>query len=403
MGTILPRPFNDPGLRVPSIGLGTMGIGGYYERDARRDQEWITCLRKGIEMGLGLIDTAEVYGAGHCEELVGRAMKGRRNEVFLSTKFSAEHSRASQIVTSAECSLMRLKTDWIDLYQPHWPNPAVPFEETARALEQLVQSGKVRYVGLSNFSFNELGPAMANLDPVPIRFLQQEYNLTDRTIEDQLLPYCRRADIKVLAYSPFLQGKMASNDDRRGVLETLAEKYGRSVAQIILAWLCRDDCVIPIPKGSSDAHLQELVDAKSLSLEPGDSELISNTYQPRVRWIPVSEILVQGEGYTTEQQALENRLNFDPSPQALGDSLLRGNMLKPIKVKKLQDEPVFVLTEGKIRFWAWVLAYTGHSAIPAYVEETLKTGLAVQIPGAMAPGNMPESPAWPLNKPVACA
>ncbi len=163
MRNISPRQLNDLGLTLPPIGQGTMGIGGYYEKDCTRDAEWIAGLRRGIDLGLTLIDTAEVYGAGHSEELVGQAIKEVRDEVFLVSKFSAEHSRVSQVIAAAERSLRRLGTDRIDLYQPHWPNPSVPFEETAEALEILVQSGKVRFVGLSNFSFHETQKATAFL------------------------------------------------------------------------------------------------------------------------------------------------------------------------------------------------------------------------------------------------
>ena len=225
MSHILPRQVKDVNVTVPPVGQGTMGVGGYFERDSRRDAEWVRGLRQGIDAGLSLIDTAEVYGGGHSEELVGQAMKGMRHEVFLSTKFSAEHSRAPQIIAAAEGSLRRLETDWIDLYQPHWPNPSVPYEEIATALARLVESGKVRHVGLSNFSIQETQHVAKALKPIPVRLFQQEYNLIDRTIEDQLLPMCRVTNSLVLAYSPFLQGKMVPRDARRAVLEKLARKY----------------------------------------------------------------------------------------------------------------------------------------------------------------------------------
>ncbi|HNP27548.1 MAG TPA: aldo/keto reductase [Nitrospirales bacterium] len=369
MTNIPPRQLKDVGLTLPPIGQGTMGIGGYYGKDGTRDAEWITGLRRGIDLGLTLIDTAEVYGAGHSEELVGRAIKEVRDEVFIVSKFSAEHSRAAQVIAAAEGSLRRLGTDRIDLYQPHWPNPSVPFEETAEALGALVQSGKVRFVGLSNFSFPEMQKTATLLNPIPVPILQQEYNLIDRTIEEQFLTHCDATQKILLTYSPFLQGKMVPRDARKIVLDDLAKKYERTVAQVILAWLLRKERVVVIPKASTGTHVEELAAVKDLSLDVEDIQRISEAYSPGISWIPVSRISLQGGGYTTSEEALANPQGFDPSPQDLAQSILMGNMLKPIKVTQGTTENAYFLTEGKIRFWAWVLAYERHSMIPAFVEE----------------------------------
>lgn len=370
MSNIPLRQFDDLGLTLPPVGQGTMGIGGYYEKDCTRDAEWIAGLRRGVDLGLTLIDTAEVYGAGHAEELVGQAIEEVRDEVFLVSKFSAEHSHMSDVIAAAERSLRRLGTDRIDLYQPHWPNPSIPFEETAEALDRLVQSGKVRFVGLSNFSFHEMQHATAILNPITARIVQQEYNLIDRTIEEQLLPYCKTTQTIILAYSPFLQGKMVPEDSRKTVLYDLAKKYERTIAQIILAWLLRERHVVVIPKGSTGTHVEEFAAVKDFCLDAEDIHRISDAYAPRISWIPVSQISVQGGGYTSSEEALANPLGFDPSPQILAESILMGNMLKPVKVTQVVTEDAYILTEGKIRFWAWVLAYGRRSLIPAFVEES---------------------------------
>ena len=370
MKSIVSRKLLEQGITLPPVGQGTMGIGGYYEKDSTRDAEWIAGLRRGIELGLTLIDTAEIYGDGHSEELIGEAIKGGRDQVFLSTKFSAEHSRASQVIRAAEQSLRRLRTDYIDLYQPHWPNPSVPFEETAEALNALVQAGKVRFVGLSNFSRHEAREATVILEPTPVPIVQQEYNVIDRTIEDHILPDCRNNHSLLLAYSPLLQGKMVPMDDRRVIVEHLAEKYERTVSQIILAWMLRDDSVVVIPKGSTGNHLNEMANVREIRLEHEDIERISSLYEKHVSQIPVSQIIAQGGGYKTVQEARANGLGFDPSPQQLAQPILAGNMLKPIKVKKSLTDETFFLTEGKIRFWAWVLAYGRDGCIPAFVESS---------------------------------
>ncbi len=199
---------------------------------------------------------------------------------------------------------------------------------------------------------------------------------------------------------------MVPSDARKIVLGDLAKKYERTVAQIILAWLLREERVVVIPKGSTGSHVEELAAARDLCLDTKDIQQISEAYSPRVSWIPVSRISVQGGGYTTYEDALANRLGFDPSPQDLAQSILIGNMLKPIKVTQASTEDAYILTEGKIRFWAWVLAYDRHSLIPAFVEECPdRQGQIimseVQTGDPIHPSVMNQS-AW-INKKVVCA
>jgi len=180
---------------VPAVGQGCMGIGGYLSRDDSRAESHVTALKTGIELGMNFIDTAEDYGAGHSEELVGRAIKGIRDKVFIATKVSPQNLHSSDLLQSAEGSLRRLGTDYIDLYQIHWPNSQILIEETMSAMTRLLEEGKIRYIGVSNFSLSELKEAQRALPRQKIISTQVEHSLMDRTIEVDTLPYCERNGI----------------------------------------------------------------------------------------------------------------------------------------------------------------------------------------------------------------
>lgn len=238
------KPLGRVGLKIPEIGLGTWG----YQGGA-------ALLRRGFEAGALFVDTAESYGT---EEMVRDAVAGMRDRVFIATKVSAHNLRHSDLMRSADESLQRLGISHIDLYQVHHPNPEVPIEETIDAMEQLVDAGKVRYIGVSNFNLEQLAAACRASRKHPIVSNQVRYNLADRTIEDGLLQYCRDNGITVIAYSPLARELSRIVDcDPNGVLNRIAHETGRTVAQIAINWcLCREG-VVAIPKGNSVEHVLE--------------------------------------------------------------------------------------------------------------------------------------------------
>ena len=194
------KPLGRTGCRVGAIGLGCAGLGDDGPGAPESAAE-VAALQLGIDLGMTLIDTAEVYANGCSEELVGLAIQGRRERVCIATKVATDHLAYADVLAAAEGSLRRLGTDIIDLYQVHWPNPKVPLADTMRAVERLLRDGKVRYIGLSNFSMKELRNAQAALSSERIVSLQAEYNLSDRTVE-HVLPYCVQEGLSLIAYSP---------------------------------------------------------------------------------------------------------------------------------------------------------------------------------------------------------
>jgi diketogulonate reductase-like aldo/keto reductase len=218
-----------------------------------------------------LIDTAEIYGT---EGVVGEALEEiGREKVFLATKVSAQHLRYKDVLKAAEQSLKRLGTDTIDLYQVHWSNPSVPIEDTMRAMGELLDSGKIKFVGVSNFSVDETKDAQHFLSKGKIVSNQVEYNLSERSIESDLMPYCVKERITIIAYSPLARGNSLRGGPK--ILDELASKYKKTRSQIILNWITSHENTIAIPKSDSVEHTKENCGASGWRLSPEDVEKIS--------------------------------------------------------------------------------------------------------------------------------
>lgn len=260
--------------KIPAIGLGTYGIGGYMHSDYSKDKEAIELIRYAIEIGLNFIDTAEMYGSGHTEELIGEAIMGLREKVFIATKVSPSHFSYEEVIKACERSLKRLKTTYIDLYQLHWPNPSIPIKETMKAMEYLVDKGKIRYIGVSNFSVEETKEAIEALSKYEIVSNQVEYSILERSVEKDLIPYCEREKISIIAYSPLARGAIFRGNAAE-VLSRIAKKHNSTISQIALAWLIRNPIVVAIPKTSKKERAKEFLGAYEINLDEGDLRLIN--------------------------------------------------------------------------------------------------------------------------------
>lgn len=254
--------------KVSTIGMGTWRIGSYRNPEERARQ--VTAIQKGAELGINLIDTAEMYASGRSEEIVGEAIKGIRKDVFLATKVSPGHLHYDDVIRSCRGSLSRLGISVIDLYQVHWPDPNVPIKETMSAMEKLAHDGLIRYIGVSNFSVSETENARASLARNEIVSNQVEYSLSYRHVERDLLPYCEKQKIALIAYSPLARGAIS-----RSVPKVILQKYGMTPAQVMLNWVTRNENVVAIPKAVDLTHLEEDAASVSIRLEPSEYELIS--------------------------------------------------------------------------------------------------------------------------------
>jgi diketogulonate reductase-like aldo/keto reductase len=259
------------GDEVPVLGQGTWGMG---EKPNRRADE-VAALRLGLDLGMSLIDTAEMYGDGGAEEIVGEAVAGRRDDVFIVSKVLPTHASRLGVVTACANSLKRLRTDRIDLYLLHW-RLGTPLAETVAAFELLKAAGKIRHWGVSNFDMADMVELAGVADGKGAQTNQVLYNLMRRGIEYDLLPWCRQRGIPIMAYSPVEQGVLA--DDGR--LAKVAERYGVSRSQIALAWVLRQEGVIAIPKASKLDHVRENRAAHDIRLLPADLHDLDRAFPP---------------------------------------------------------------------------------------------------------------------------
>ena len=261
------RELGKTGEKVPVLGMGTWQVGD--SQDERSSE--IQALRKGIGLGMNMIDTAEMYGYGKAESLVGQTIKGIRDDVFVATKASPENFGYDRLLASCEASIKRLGVKHIDLYQLHWPSNSIPIQETMKAMEELVSRGKVRYIGVSNFSVSQTTQAREALPRSELTSNQVRYSLAHREIEGQLLPFCRKEKITVIAYSPLNVGRLTTSKIPSGLLE----KYGMTPAQIMLNWVTYDEDVVAIPKATNLQHIEEDAAALNPRLSADDYRTLS--------------------------------------------------------------------------------------------------------------------------------
>ena len=271
------------GKPVSRLGQGAWQIGD--DRVSRAAEH--AALRTGLELGMNLIDTAEMYGNGRSEQLVADVISGQREHVYLVSKVLPENATRDGAIAACEQSLKRLKTDYLDLYLLHWRG-SVPFEETLEAFTALRERGSIRHYGVSNFDVADLEEANALNGGTDIATNQVLYNLEHRGVEWALLPWCRERAIPLMAYSPL------GSDSRRlrthPVLKAMAARLGASTSRIALAWLLRQPDVVVIPKASSEAHVRDNHAALELEISADELEKLDRSFPPPKRATPLAMI-----------------------------------------------------------------------------------------------------------------
>ncbi len=269
-------------LPVPLVGLGT------WQLDRAAPAAAIAALRRGIELGLTHIDTAEMYGSGAVETLVGKAIAGLRDQLWLASKVLPSNASRPGTVAACEASLRRLGTDRLDLYMLHWPSHH-PLEETFAAFEQLLAQGKILRYGVSNFDIDSLEEAYAVAGPAKLACNQVLYHLQERYIEHAIIPWCQAHDVPVVAYSPFGSGSFPSTGSGATTLEAIARGHGATTRQVALQFLLRHEGLWTIPKAAQEAHVEDNAAALGLELSGEDLRLIGEAFPPTVpgRTLPI--------------------------------------------------------------------------------------------------------------------
>jgi diketogulonate reductase-like aldo/keto reductase len=267
------------GEAIPSLGQGTWSMA----EDARCRKDEVAALRAGFDLGMTLVDTAEMYADGGAEALVGEAIAGRRDELFLVSKVLPENATRPGTVASCEHSLRRLGTDRLDLYLLHWRGN-VPLDETLDAFAALVDAGKIRYWGVSNFDVIDMIELWGLAGGSEVATDQVLYNLTRRGIEYDLMPWCSDRHIPIMAYSPIEQGWLLGHRE----LKNVAARYNAKPAQIALAWVLRQDGVVAIPKAANVAHVRENHAALAIRLTREDLAALDRAFPAPTEAIPLA-------------------------------------------------------------------------------------------------------------------
>lgn len=260
------------GTKVSEVGMGTYYDPGWLiiARAFRRTggaATKVAAIKAGLDGGMSLIDTAEMYGS---EPLVAKAIEGRKREdLFIATKVWSSHLRKDALVRALENSLRKLETPYVDLYQVHWPNSKVPIGETMAAMEEMKDKGKLRHIGVSNFSVKQATEANASLKKSQLDSIQVQYSLAHRDIEANLLPYCERNKMSVLCYYPLGHGKLTKGRPAAAI-DAVGKRHSKTAAQVALNWLVSRENVFAIPRASRAEHVGENLGASGWELSGED-------------------------------------------------------------------------------------------------------------------------------------
>ncbi|OLP44577.1 aldo/keto reductase [Rhizobium oryziradicis] len=278
MDDTMPTVTLPSGITLPALGFGTWNMG----EDSTKAKDEIAAIGKALDLGMAVIDTAEMYGKGGAEKITGAALQGRRDEAFLVSKVLPWNASLKGTVQACEDSLKRLGTDHLDLYLLHWPGEH-PLEDTVAAFERLKQDGKIREWGVSNFDMDDMEELFSIENGRNCAANQVLYNLTRRGIEFDLLPWCQQHNIAVMAYSPIEQGRLHNNAD----LIHMAKAYQGTPAQVALAFLLEREGVLPIPKSANVHRVEENRAAVELDLTDEDLQRLDSLFAPPQRKQPL--------------------------------------------------------------------------------------------------------------------
>lgn len=363
--------------KISAIALGASGTGTAQRATIESDRARIQLFRTALELGINIYDTAELYGGGYSEELLGRAFSHCRTSVFICSKFNPCNASMTGIVRAVEGSLRRLGTDYIDLYQIHWPSPFIPFSETWSALERLLDEGKIRYFGVGNCSYEEFLDYQT-LSGEKVAAVELPFNITEPAAVKAFLSWCRGNGQRIFAYSPLRQGRLCRSTSHLRLLEKMMKKYGVSENQLVLAWILSHPGVVPVFQTGRLEHLQANLEALKVSLEPEEVIELERAYADPPAKIRLSKIKIgELEGrncYSTCAEAMENRFDWIPSPALLAERIRRGFHPPPLRLVGPDDAQLYCLDgydfSGEMKkYWAWRIVADEDAKVPVYINK----------------------------------
>jgi diketogulonate reductase-like aldo/keto reductase len=262
---------------IPKLGIGTYSFGGEHVADRSKDKEWIFAIKTAIQLGYSHIDTAEIYGRNHTEELVGKAIKGiERSKLFITSKVYKSHFRYDDVIAAAKGSIKRMNSGYLDLYLLHSTNPEIPIKETMEAMNSLVAQKLVRHIGVCNFTIEELKEAQKwSMEKIAAN--QMKFSLwTKNPLGIKTIKFCQAHDITVIAYKIFGRGKLLTQPV--ALLSEVAKEYGRTEAQIMVNWVSSKRNVVAIFSSMNPKHLKENMDSLNFKMRPADYKKIDSIF-----------------------------------------------------------------------------------------------------------------------------
>lgn len=260
------------GKRVSPLGIGTWGMGGWLWKDTRNDKVEIAAINYALNNGINVIDTAELYGNGHAEELVREAIKNRdRDKLFIISKVSGHHLSRNGIKKAVAASLKRLGCKYIDLYLIHWPMPFMNMKEIMGTMEELVEDGSISAFGVSNFGVKSVKEAISHVKKYKVVANEIRYSPITKDCEKEVVPFCEKNKIAVIAFSPLAKGNVVRSE----MMADVAKKYKRTPSQVSLAYLMRRS--LPIPKATTKEHLNDMIGALDFKLKDADYEYLRDS------------------------------------------------------------------------------------------------------------------------------
>jgi aryl-alcohol dehydrogenase-like predicted oxidoreductase len=355
------------GNKLSNIAFGTSGSGSFANYSDDKFKSKVDLFYQVFQSGINFFDTAELYGGGLAEHILGAAFREVREDVFIASKFNPTRLNKNDLMSAFEQSLQRLQTDYIDLYQFHWPNTAADYGEIFFQLNTLKRQGKIRYIGISNFSFNELLELEKNNYLKDVSFIEILFNFGWQIPLDDLIPFCRKHNITVLAYSPLGQGKLISKIQAYVEFEIKRSSLNLSTSQVLMNWLTNQENIIPVFRSSNINHVKEIVMEKDIQPMNFVLESIKNKIQPKIIDIPLSCIKLSNidgrQIYKSVEEAIKNEFDWIPSPESLSKRLSKYQPIEPLILNEHRDvnsvhytlDAYDFLGENK-KFWAWIIA-----------------------------------------------
>jgi len=372
---MFPYPETLDGTPVFPLALGTTGTGTVANTRPDRDQHFVELFRRAFDLGINCFDTAEIYGGGYAETLLGVAFAPVRDSVFIVTKFNPGNATPRHLREAIEGSLTRLGCGYVDHFQLHWPNPFVPFEETWGELKRFLQERKIRSAGVGNCSMEELEEYW-RISEGRITAVEIGFNAAEPGAEDELISWCRKRGVMVFAYSPLGQGKLAASGIDHSAVAKLCALHNCTIHGLLLAWVASIEGCIPVVRTGSLQHLEENYRAVSLKLTPEERMLVADAFCCQTSAVPLDSIWVapmDGRGiYCSEAEALENRFEWIPSPALLAERIRRGQIPAPLRLR--QDEAGSLHLDsydyqGEMKkYWALRLAHGPSADVAAFVN-----------------------------------